>query len=96
MQIFPCLRIGDNRNTFTTDCQKSDTISTVKNYVSIKSGIPADQMYFIFKDNRLDDNMTIEDYNICQYDTIYICLKLRGGMHHVTSSIEVAQQKITK
>ncbi|CAD6455741.1 952fec00-b09f-4441-98f5-cb8d438bcf9e [Sclerotinia trifoliorum] len=57
------------------------TIAMLKDRVSRKGSIPADQQRLIFGGKQLADHYTLWDYNIKDGATIHLVLKLRGGGH---------------
>ena len=80
-----------DRNTYHCSCktltgktinlyvEKSDTIEFVKTIINITEGIPNDQQRLTFNGKQLEDNRTMNDYNIGIESTIYLILRLRGG-----------------
>eukprot|EP01102_Stenamoeba_stenopodia_P013770 TRINITY_DN4506_c0_g1_i2.p1 TRINITY_DN4506_c0_g1~~TRINITY_DN4506_c0_g1_i2.p1 ORF type:complete len:295 (-),score=50.16 TRINITY_DN4506_c0_g1_i2:313-1197(-) len=71
--------------TFDIDCFPTSTIEDVKQSIFLKDGIPPDQQLLIFRGSHLQDERDIQDYHITDQSTIQLIMRLRGGMHHITS-----------
>jgi small subunit ribosomal protein S27Ae len=76
MQIFIKTLTG---KTLTLQVTKNDTIECVKIQIDTKEGIPADEQRLIYNGQPLEDEYTLEYYNIEGESTIHLVLSLLGG-----------------
>ena len=62
------------------------SIEELKMKIQEKDGTPVEQQRFIFAGKDFKDSMLLGMYNITKDSTIHLVLRLRGGMHHITST----------
>ena len=77
MQLFVKTLTG---KTTTVDVEAGQTIASIKEKLRETEGIPASDMRLVFAGKHLEDDRIVSDYNMRSESTIYLLLRLRGGM----------------
>ena len=76
MQIFLKTLSG---KTIVQDFWPTDPILTIKQRIQDVQGVPIKQQRLIYSGKELDDNITLQDYNIENGASIHLLLRLIGG-----------------
>ena len=87
MQIF----VEFGGKTITLEAEASDTIYTLKALLRNKEGIPPKHQRLLFNNLQLEDDHSLEDYDIQKESTITLMLATKGGgkiakKHHIKQS----------
>jgi len=61
------------------DYRSDLTVEELKNEVSSREGVPVQQQRLIFQGKQLENDSTLEDYNIQPNNTIHLVLHVKGG-----------------
>jgi len=59
--------------------QKSDTVEFIKELINVILEIPVDQQRLIFEQKQIEDNRTLDHYNIKEGSVLFMVLRIRGG-----------------
>lgn len=68
-----------NGKTRTIEVEKTDTVMQIKEKIQDKEGILPTEQRLIYAGKNLEDNRTMEDYNITTDSTLHLVLRVRGG-----------------
>lgn len=74
-QIFVKSITGQTR---TIEVQNTDTVRSIKEKISEKEGVSADQQRLIFAGKNLEDDKQVQDYNLGKDSTIHLVLRVQG------------------
>lgn len=66
---------------------KIHTVDQLKQKFEKVSGVPVDQQRLIFKGKQLEDGYLLSHYEIEDNCSLHLCLRLRGGMYHISSQV---------
>ena len=63
------------------EIESGDTVENIKNKITDKEGIPADQQVLILSGVKLENAKTLHDYHALQLreSTLFLVIMLRGG-----------------
>jgi hypothetical protein len=73
-------------NLELSDVRADTTISNIKEMLVGPTGVTPDQQRLIFKGMQLSDGFPLSVYGITSGSTLFLVLRIRGGMHHQSSS----------
>ena len=73
--------------TITLGVESSTTVEQFKGMIHDREGIPADQQRLVFGGKELQDGRTLADYSISKDATVFLVLRLRGGMQIFVRSL---------
>ena len=76
MEVFIRPLTGDTLDLYVDPLEH---VGYLKIRIFDKNGIPPDQQRLVYKGKQLDDNKTLDFYNIEKYSSIHLTLRLRGG-----------------
>lgn len=62
------------------------TVAELKNKIQEADQTPLDQQRLVYNGKQLEDERTLDYYNIVKDSIVHIILRIRGGMFHETSA----------
>jgi len=72
--------------TLTIDIDLNNTVRELKEKIQHREGIPVHLQRIVFRSLSLENCKIIKDLKISYESTLFLVLRLRGGMYHETSS----------
>ena len=72
--------IKANNRTIHCNISEKATVTSLKEYISNLTAIPLQSQYMSFEGRNLEDCNRLTDYNIKQFSTITLYVRVRGGM----------------
>lgn len=78
--------------TLLLDVEETDTVSNVKTLIQKKGNVPSDQQHLVFDGKQLEDDRTLEYYQIRKESVLH--LVIRSTMASPVETNEVIPQSI--
>ena len=66
-----------NGKTITLSIQENELVADIKTKVQEKEHIPADQQILTYKGKNMENDKTLDDYNIKKGDTLHLSTRLK-------------------
>jgi len=70
--------------TITISCELTDTVLSVKERIHDVENIAVEEQRLIFSGKQLNDADTLESYGVQAESTLFLVLRLRGGVGSIT------------
>ncbi|MCK5046277.1 MAG: hypothetical protein KAS22_06835, partial [Candidatus Heimdallarchaeota archaeon] len=61
------------------EVKPNSTISEIKREISRQKRIPASAVIVVFRGRQLDDNETVEEVGLSDYEKVYLIARTEGG-----------------
>ena len=71
-----------------------DKVTSVKVKIQDREGVQPDEQRLLFQGKQLEDNYTLDDYQIEKNSTLHLVIRLRGGMQPIISAMSDAGDEI--
>ena len=70
----------ENGKTFCFVVESSDTVLSLKQKIRERATVSPEEQRLVYAGKQLKDERTLGDYNIQNHSTIYLVIRLGGGM----------------
>ena len=67
-----------NKGILTLEVESSDRIEDLKYKLLDKYNYPPSELRLFFQSKQLEDGETLDHYEIKEFDTVQLCLRVRG------------------
>ena len=91
MRIFIVTLTG---RSITMEVDPQDKVTSVKVKIQDREGVQPDEQRLLFQGKQLEDNYTLDDYQIEKNSTLHLVIRLRGGMQPIISAMSDAGDEI--
>ena len=81
--------------SITVEVDSEDTIGNIKAKIQDREGVKPQEQRLLFQGKQLEDEYTINDYQIVNNSTLHLVIRLRGGRNLFEDTI-VIEEGISK
>ena len=76
MKVFVAMLSG---RSITIEVDSSDTVANIKAKVQDREGVRPEDQRLLFHGKQLEDEYTLQDYQVMNSSTLHLVMRLRGG-----------------